>query len=82
MSKLNGVTEYIIVAPDSSLPNIASVNGRREEAHDNARLIAAAPEMLKALEEVARWYNNQTERIHSAPWIYAVLDSIALAKKD
>jgi hypothetical protein len=48
--KLNGVAEYIIAAPDSSLPNIASVTGRPGESSGNAYIIAHAPDMLEVLE--------------------------------
>ena len=67
---------YIVTAPGSSLPNVATVHDRRGESEGNARLIAAAPDMLAALGEVAHWYSNQ-ERIDSAPWIYQVRDAIA-----
>ncbi len=40
-------------------------------ADANSRLICAAPDMLDALQEVRRWYNNQ-KNLTSAPWIYSV----------
>lgn len=44
-----------------------------------ARLIAAAPELLEAAEEAARWWDNQ-EGLDSAPWIYAIREAIAKSK--
>jgi hypothetical protein len=78
---MSGISEFVIAAADSSLPNIATVNGRPEEAHGNAHLIAAAPEMLIALEHAVRWWNNQ-KSLDAAPWIYVVRNAIALAGKD
>lgn len=44
--------EFIIVATDNSLPNIGAVYGRLDRENiANARLIAAAPELLEALKQ-------------------------------
>ena len=50
-----------------------------EAVEANARLIAAAPELLEAAEEAARWWGNQ-ESLDSAPWIYVIREAIAKAK--
>lgn len=34
--------------------NIATINGRRDEAKENLALIAAAPDLLEALDELVR----------------------------
>lgn len=50
---------YDVVTHHGDLPdgspnswNIATINGRRDEAKDNLMLIAAAPDLLEALEAV------------------------------
>lgn len=44
-----------IVIADVFKPDDNCVSPPMSETLDNARLIAAAPDLLKALEEVARW---------------------------
>ena len=51
---MDGEPVHIIKASDSSLPNVATVYGRAGESPDNANLIAAAPELLAALEALKR----------------------------
>jgi hypothetical protein len=49
---------YVVVAPH----RVISVEGRDEEEADaNARLIAAAPEMAEALEQVVDYFAADTE---------------------
>jgi hypothetical protein len=36
----------------------------RKEAEANAKLIAAAPELLEALKECRKWYENNTDRLY------------------
>lgn len=52
---MDGEPVHIIKANDSSLPNVATVYGRAGESPDNANLIAAAPELLAALEALKEW---------------------------
>ena len=52
---MDGEPVHIIKASDSSLPNVATVYGRAGESPDNANLIAAAPELLAALEALKEW---------------------------
>ena len=58
---INGTSEFAVTAHDSSLPNIAGVNGREGESAANANLIAAAPEMLSALLYVCEYYSEHLD---------------------
>ena len=66
-------------APQEDCGSVTSRGRTAEETQANARLMAAAPDLLEAAEEAARWWDNQ-ESLDSAPWIYAIREAIAKAK--
>lgn len=54
----HGGSYHIFGADDARVGTYGSVHPHQKEAPDNARLIAATPELLEALSEVKEWIGN------------------------
>jgi hypothetical protein len=89
---VNPAGEYsngVVVRPAGEFPHglwIADCGSEYDaERHDNARLIAAAPDLLEACREIVRWHgirSDSDELLHrdaQQPEIAAAMDAIAKA---
>jgi hypothetical protein len=86
VSKVDEFTgnEVILIRAESPLRGIVSIEDDHEEAQANARLIAAAPEMLRALKEARKqlaWCNKMFGPHASTNVVLHKLDSFIVVEE-